>query len=166
RKCFRHDLIVYQRYTMSSVIASPAKINRQLSQAPRHSRARDSSGDFAPPISFFVCMLAVIGFAVSRTWGPIWVPGSAGRAPTPTPRSVRCGLATRDSQLWLMRIAVQFLFQTIYSAFECAEFCLLGPQLLIGFHFGGLPLLFFTRQIFKFCLESGNLVLDCFPVCW
>src|SRR5437016_815094 len=127
RKCFRHDLIVYQRYTMSSVIASPAKINRQLSQAPRHSRARDSSGDFAPPVSFFGGMLAVIGFAVSRTWGPIWVPGSAGRAPTPTPRSVRCGLATRDSQIWLMRIAVQFLFQTIYSAFECAEFCLLGP---------------------------------------
>src|SRR5438034_2958899 len=59
RKCFRHDLIVYQRYTMSSVIASPAKINRQLSQAPTSFLALVvSSGDFALPI-FFSCVLAV-----------------------------------------------------------------------------------------------------------
>lgn len=58
----------------------------------------------------------------------------------------------------------QFLFQSVQTIFESAEFCLFGTQLFLGFRFGCLPLLFFRCQAFKLCHIPGDFVLDLFPV--
>src|SRR5438105_14951673 len=65
--------------------------------------------------------------------------------------------------LELMRIAALVL-QPVHTLFESAEFGLLGPKLLLRFHFNSLPLLLFRRQTLEFSLAPGNFEFQLFPL--